>query len=296
MFMFNYIIKPILLDDIVEYDKKKYNSNNHWKNDIRPENYEFVLSQTYTSKWIELFKNYKKIIIDDPIWIGWLKETAVISSKTGKFTKLFNDELEVMVEQLDKQYAHLFENVNPGYFVRVNNVSLKYGQHKEGPYSNIRTILESVVSSIESHTPIKTNTTKLDIYLIEWVEIKPAFEFRVFVFNNKITAISQQNLYSKVFCEYLDQLDQDQFTKMIRNKLDILVDYFYQVILRKITWISNYTFDFAIVNDNPYLIEFNSFGKEYAAGSALFHWELDEKILYNDFSDGNLTIEFRYTI
>ena len=65
--MFNYIIKPILLDDIVEYDKKKYNSNNHWENEIRPENYEFVLSQTYTSKWIDLFKNYKKITIDDPI-------------------------------------------------------------------------------------------------------------------------------------------------------------------------------------------------------------------------------------
>jgi hypothetical protein len=82
----------------------------------------------------------------------------------------------------------------------------------------------------------------------------------------------------------------------IKENLNILVNYFYQEISHKITWISNYTFDFAIIDSKPYLIELNSFGKEYAAGSALYHWELDEKILYNDFSDGNLTIEFRYTI
>ena len=67
-------------------------------------------------------------------------------------------------------------------------------------------------------------------------------------------------------------------------------------MIQKITWISNYTFDFALINNNPYLIELNSFGKELAAGSALYHWLLDEKILYNDFSDNNCLIEFRYTI
>ena len=62
----------------------------------------------------------------------------------------------------------------------------------------------------------------------------------------------------------------------------------HKVISKKITWISNYTYDFAIINNNqPYLIELNSFGKEYAAGSALFHWILDEKILYNN-SDNNI--------
>lgn len=54
-----------------------------------------------------------------------------------------------------------------------------------------------------------------------------------------------------------------------------------------------YTYDFAILSNNkPYLIEFNCFGKEYAAGSALFHWLIDEDKLYN--SDGK--IYFRYTV
>jgi hypothetical protein len=196
----------------------------------------------------------------------------------------------------------LFDNIYPGYFVRVNNVSLKYGQHKEGPYKNIRTILESIISCIGTHGPIKSNTSLLEIYLIDWIEIKPEFEFRVFVHNNKITAISQQNIYSQVFKKYLggnndndNNNNKNKFENMIEEKLTIIVDYFYQEILPKITWIYNYTFDFAIIDSKPYLIELNSFGKEYAAGSALFHWQLDEKILYNDFADGNLTIEFRYT-
>lgn len=291
--MWNYIIKPIKLDDIVEYDKKKYNSNNHWINDIRPVDYELVLAQTSTSKWIDFFKQYKKITIDNPIWIGLLKKVSEISTQTGKFSKLFMDEFDIIVEQLDKEYGYLFDCIEPGYFVRVNNVSLKYGQYKEGPYKNIRTILESIVSCIRTHSPIKPNTSVLEIYLIDWSVIKPEFEFRVFVCDNKITAISQQNIYSVLFKNYLD--NNIYFIDMIKEKLNIIIDYFYKEILPKITWISNYTFDFAIIDSKPYFIELNSFGKEYAAGSALFHWELDEKILYNNFSDGNSTIEFRYT-
>jgi hypothetical protein len=52
--------------------------------------------------------------------------------------------------------------------------------------------------------------------------------------------------------------------------------------------------DFAILNDDtPYFIELNSFGKEYASGSALFDWIQDYSILYG--LNGN-SIEFRYTI
>jgi len=287
-----YIIKSIELTDVEKYGKDKYNSNNHWTDETTTYNYEYVLQQTSTEKWIDLFKQYKKITIDNQVWISWLKQTSIISSKTGKFSKCFEDEFDIMVEELNKQYSYLFNSVEPGYFVRVNNVSLKYGQHKEGPYNNIRTILESVVSCIRGHTPIKQNTKLLNIYLIDWIEIKPEFEFRVFVYNNKITAISQQNIYSLLFTEYLD-IYKESFNTFIIQILNNIVKYFYEEMLPKITWISNYTFDIAITKSKPYFIELNSFGKEQAAGSALFHWLLDEKILYNDSTN---TIEFRYTI
>lgn len=182
-----------------------------------------------------------------------------------------------------------------GYFVRVNNVSLKYGQHKEGPYYSLRQILESVVSCIGTHTPLKPNTTNLDIYLMEWIEILPENEFRVFVYQNKITAISQQNLYS-LLLNTNPNISNHIFELKIKEKLDIIVEYFYNTIANKIDWINSYTIDMAIVNSQPYFIELNSFGKEYAAGSALFHWLLDEQILYNKFETDENTIEFRYTI
>jgi hypothetical protein len=58
------------------------------------------------------------------------------------------------------------------------------------------------------------------------------------------------------------------------------------------TILSNYSIDLAIINGEVYFIELNCFGKEYAAGSALFHWLLDEHILYGKM--GPDYVDFRY--
>lgn len=290
---YNYKIKPVELDDIVRYDTEKYNSNNHWEHGIIPDDYSKVLSHSETSKWIDKFKKYKKITIDNTTYIKWLKEAHETCSQTGKFSNLFSDEFEQMTQDLTNRYIDIFNGTK--YFIRVCNVSLKYGQHKTGPYTNIRQILESVVSTTHNHSPIKKNTDKLEIYLIDWVEIDQKYEFRIFVFNNKITCISQQNIYSLLFNEHKN--NPPEFERMIKEKLDITVSYFYEHIINKINWIKSYTYDFAIIDNKPYFIEMNSFGKEYAAGSALFHWILDSEILYNNFTDQkNKFIEFRYII
>lgn len=290
---YNYKIKSIKLDDIVQYDKAKYNSNNHWINNTRPENYDKVLAQTDTSKWINEFKQFKQINISNPIWLNWLKQANEICSQTGNFSQLFEDEMNEICSGLETDISQIFNGT--GYFVRVNNVSLKYGQHKEGPYYSLRQILESVVSCIRGHTPIKPDTTNLDIYLMEWIEILPEYEFRVFVYQNKITAISQQNIYS-LLLNTNPNIPNHIFELEMKEKLDIIVEYFYNTIVDKVNWINSYTIDIAIINSQAYFIELNSFGKEYAAGSALFHWLLDESILYNKFKTNENTIEFRYTI
>lgn len=312
MTKYDYKIQPIILDNIVQYNKKKYNSNNHWVNDIMPDDYEHVISQTDTSKWIDLFKpGTMRIKITNQIWIEWLKKAHEISCQTGRFTKLYEDEIQTISDQLNNMYPNIFgiKNKNKngigigngngimnnvGYFVRVNNVSLKYGEHKEGQYYSFKQILESAVSCIKGHSPIKEHTNELVIYFLDWIEIDPCYEFRVFVFENKITAMSQQNIYSILIEEDVGNSDKTVFENKIKLKLDFIVDYFYSQMIHKINWINCYTFDFAIVNSNPYFIELNSFGKEYASGSALFHWLLDEKILYNKFETNNV-IEFRYT-
>ena len=64
------------------------------------------------------------------------------------------------------------------------------------------------------------------------MDIQPEFEFRVFVFNNKITAISQQNIYSLVYNNYLE--NENIFNEFMKKKLDIIVNYFYEKMIQKI--------------------------------------------------------------
>jgi hypothetical protein len=278
---YKFNIKSIELTDIRLHGDEKYNSNNHGN---RPDDYEYIIDQSYTNKWIDLFKpDYIKITIDNPQHIYLCKLANKIGQVTGNIPNLFIEDMEEIFVNYGKDIFGV-----TGFFVKVNNVSLKYGKHGLGPYYNMRSIIESCVTCIKGHTPIRCNTTQLDIYLIPWVKVEPINEFRVFVYNNKITAISQQNLYSVLY--------DDISIQEIPNKLTIILDYFNDVIKNKINWLSNYTYDFAIVDNKPYFIEMNCFGKEYAAGSALFHWILDEKILYNSFENGNNIVEFRYTI
>lgn len=82
--------------------------------------------------------------------------------------------------------------------------------------------MESVVSCVGTHTPLKSNTTNFDIYLMEWAEILPEHEFRIFVYQNKITAISQQNLYS-LLLNTNPNIPNYVFELKIKEKLDTIV-------------------------------------------------------------------------
>lgn len=290
MEFFNIVIQGISLSLIMKFNKIKFNTNNHWINNIPPDDYRQSIENTFTKEWIDKFHNiYETIEINDKFELDWMKKASEISMQTGIFTEIYEDELELFLLQNSHKYNNIFDQTK--YFVRTENVSMKYGQHKEGPYTNLKTIIESLVSSIQGHTPIYSDTTKIKLYLFPWIEIQPKKEFRVFVYKKKITAISQQNLYNILFEKdvYYDKIEEE-----INYYVKIIVNHFYQEIINKIN-LESFTYDFALIDDDePYFIEPNAFGKEYAAGSALFGWINDEDILYQDCE--NPTIYFRYTI
>lgn len=289
-----FIIQKIDIEDVIKHDKNVFNSNNHWEKDndgnlIAPKNYKEVIEKSNAKYWIDKFRTeYIKITIDDPHELKWMIDASKISSKTGKFTNLYRDELNSFVKKYKDKYSNIFNGT--GYFVRSENVSFKYGQHKIGPYYSLEQIIESAISCIDGHKPLYEDTKILTLYLLEWINIYPFNEFRVFVHNKKITAISQQDLYS-VF-EELDggyESNQENITK-----LRLIEQYFEGNIKNEINHVDSYVYDFAILNNNiPYFIEISSFGKEYAAGSALFHWIIDEDILYGE---NDSLIYFRYTV
>jgi len=101
---------------------------------------------------------------------NWLLDANNLSSQTGKFSHIFDDELNNLVND------HDVGEFNGPMFVRTENVSLKYGQHGTGPYYNLKMIIESLVSCIDTHTPFNLNNNNtygeniIKLYLFKWNE------------------------------------------------------------------------------------------------------------------------------
>ena len=284
------VIEEIPLYNIVSRPDD-YNSGNHG---ARPDDYYQVLADGNTDKWINSFHtDYSVINIYDKDLV-WMKEAFKSGSYTGEFPHAFDEEKADMLERY-KHTEKYFDGTK--YFVRCNSVSLKYGQHGAGPYTTFEQIIESLVTCIETHTPIDNKgrdtdkgTEPLSLYLLPWKKFDRYKEYRVFVYKNRITAISQQNLHA--VNEFLSAFPEEERDKIIAKHVQIVQESFIETIKKKITHTQNYCMDAVILEDDSfYFIEINSFGKEYAAGSALFHWLIDEDKLYSDGS----TIHFRYT-
>lgn len=289
---YNLIIEPINIDDVIN-NPTKYNTSNHWPNNVKPDDYEKVSEMNYTKNWISMFKNeYITFTVDNPYEIDWMKKAHQISRQTKKFSKLFEDELDEFV----KNNSLLITTKNIPYFVRCENVSLKYGEHGVGPYYSLKQIIQSAVSSSDGHTPIDGLTKELRFYLIPFCnKINNSNEFRVFVCNNKITCISQQALYNT----FVTEVNGVNINNILERYVNIIVKNFEEDIKKKIIWSTSYSYDIAVIksseNDEeykPYFIEPNPFGKEYSSGSSLFHWLNDEEKLYGNV---NNNIYLRYT-
>lgn len=279
----NIKIKYIELSDVLLYDKIKYNTQNHHENG-KPDDYLKKSLECDTKHWIDKFKKTYTVIHLDKNDLNWMKQAAIIGMQTKCFSNLYKEELNIFLEK-NKFISNLISSSKEKYFVRCDNVSLKYGCHGTGPYSDLKNIIESLVTCPSTHRPYFENITELKLYLIPWQQIDPDKEFRVFVHNNKITAISQQHLYQ--INKTLKMMSDEEKSKTILNWIHVISTYFEKIIIKQITHIDSYVMDIAILeNNSAYFIEINPFGKEYSSGSSLFHWIVDEEILYDKNNDG----------
>ena len=112
-------------------------------------------------------------------------------------------------------------------------------------------------------------------------------EFRVFVYRGEITAISVQSLYD--INPWINGLN-DEEKKDIVLKIKEYHECFIRPRMSKL--MTHYTFDFVLLGEQlePYFIEANPFGGDYAVGAALFGWEQD-----NDTLTDSTKIELRLT-
>lgn len=275
--MKNIIIEKIDLDDVLI--NNKYNVCNLWLNDVKPQDYELVLSKTKTCNWYNLFHNGP--IYSLPIE-QWMFEALKIGAITGKFPNMYEDELNAYCM---KYNITLGDNV----FIRTEHASLKYGEYGTGPYNGLKQIMKSILSTTINHRCLKDDDECINLYLIPWIDnFKEEREFRVFVYKNVITAISIQNLYERNI--WLMNLDEES----IKNIVNSLLTYFNESLMSKLQHLNegSYVMDIYYIlpafphtgkkSEGWYFIECNTFGKEYSSCSSLFHWSDHYDILYNN--------------
>jgi len=237
-----------------------------------------VLEKTEMKYWIDNFHSFYTVINVQISDLIKLKE----ATKSAQLRGVVTGSTEILLKEITQKYNTIDEELwKKGYFVRSDRVSLKYGKHKNVPYKNLYTILESSITSTLEHSPIPEDIKQLKFYLLPWKNIIHDQEFRVFVYKNRITAISQQHLYT--INQKLKELKSEEQEKLIQQWINIIYNYFNTSIINRITHMDSYVMDVAILeNDEPYFIEINPFGREYSSGSSLFHWIKNENVLYGE--------------
>jgi hypothetical protein len=321
------IATSIELTDVKEDDDNKggkYNGSNHWVNNVRPSDYDAVQENLKTSNWVkELKETYEEITI--PVQhvktlfgayrVSLCKGTSWINgnisnTSASDLNDIFNYPEDYEAKTGTKRIAEIkaiieTETKLKEKFARTDYASFKNTRWRKEYNTSLRKMYESLILSDLKHSPLsyqpanensQHDATDLKVYLFPWQDIDSDREFRVFVYNNKITAISQQNLYQSNEVLAASPTSEDRAEK-IKHWCDIIEGYFLDKIRTKIKYISSYVLDIAIIDKDrkevAYPIELNPFGKEYTSGSSLFNWITDQDILY---SDNTENLHFRYVV
>ena len=122
------IIQEQKYDDVKTYDKTRYNTNNKYI--TKPDDYDVILSQTFTKNWIDKFRT-EYTVINIPLE-DWMRDTLNIYLMTGKISELFYDDLEEYIKLNETDFIRDYLKAN-NIFIRSETVSLKEGIHGTGP-------------------------------------------------------------------------------------------------------------------------------------------------------------------
>ena len=254
-----------------------FNVNNLWTPENgRPGNYRELIQQVNTDKWIHSIHDNVLSINIDMKKHRWIVNAFGVGSITGRIPKGYDEEFD----SLEKSYI-IPPNEN-GWFVRLQYNSLKYGCHGTGPYYTIRQIVESMVTTKCTHRIVEEDDDECILYFLPWIQnFDIDKEFRVFVFNNEITAVTVQYIYSRN--DWICNVTEKEQKQIVNS----LCQYFNQNIKYIIL---SYVIDIYIFDENNwYFIEPNPFGAEGPSG--LFHWNTDhDKLTKSE------TINFCYTL
>lgn len=201
-----------------------------------------------------------------------LAKAGQVGILTKKYPMLYEDELQSIEARLLLP--------RPPYFARLSRCSTKGGQGGVGPFHTARQIVTALVTSYRCVIAFERQEP-VGLYLLPFL---PHFdcdkEFRVFVNNCKVTALSQYNETED--CGWGKYPDAD-LLNVAGNAVLLLDELLKKAAKLELALPTCFTVDVFCHADQDFaveLIELNSFGAQLAAGSCLFDWVTDYDLLY----------------
>jgi hypothetical protein len=197
------------------------------------------------------------------------KDAVIAQTKTQEFWK---QELEAVG---DPEIAAKDENARLIALIKASTNALKVHSGEEA----VNLIKVSERSNEDLLLALEfPDSWDMKIIIRKWVSIPPSMEFRGFVHEKKLTALSQ---YFHIV--YFPDLPPQK--ELIQSRIFHLFEQ-----IKDIIPVNNFIIDFGVVEDKVLVIELNPFHDYEGCGTdpGLFDWKIDRKIV-----DGEAPFEFR---
>jgi len=268
--MTNIIFQPKTLDWTLIKDI--CNSNNH-NDDMPSEEYRKLIELTYKDNWVKYFPDPIGTLIHEFSHQDCekLMEARQVSVMTQRRSNLHKEDLIEIENKLPE--------LKDKYFIRFSECSPKDGKFGCGPLKSKTEIIDSIITSQRIHKLLRRaieNKEILKLYIAPWNYVwNRDLEFRVFNYEGNITCISQYSWHVDI------GLTRDKMKIITKNILKFFGEHKNNILQVANSCILDVI---ALETKDDYKIEFiemNSFGKELASGSALFHWIDDFDLIYN---------------
>jgi hypothetical protein len=228
--------------------------------------YETEVRRTELRNYIHL-TNYIELKISANM-LAILKEYNNNSWKTGR---LWGELNELWEQEAELDASGLFDGRR--WFFRFSSNSPKDGT-PDYPVVSAKDVLEKIATSARASFSLERGERSLFFapFHDDW---DTEDEFRVFIHNNKVTAIST---YKSAYTNYSEWNDID-LKELAKKIIDFQQSTDFELAD---SFPASYIMDVRFSGTAIELIEFNSFGYWLAGGSALFEWINDYDILYGD--------------
>ncbi len=126
--------------------------------------------------------------------------------------------------------------------------------------------------ALDCHDIKSNDEWSTSVVLREWQsDLREEFEFRVFVHEGRVTAVSQYNPYC-TFPELTALLNDPRQTQELLDKISAYVNDVHRLVKH-----DSYIIDIAVFRDKIQIVELNPFAQ--STGPCLFSWRKDEQIL-----------------